>query len=133
MVTTPPSSPASVCGHRALSLAKGRKRLTQPPRCATTQRGGCCESASLGGKSVGRTRPGTPAQPIQPKAWTIKRPADGRWGDWVAITGRDGVPTVHASSVISEEYGLDVSLKYDNSSADMVITRANEWLHTVAH
>ena len=39
---------------------------------------------------MGRNRHGAPARPIQPKALTITRTADGRWGDWGSITVGDG-------------------------------------------
>ena len=79
-------------------------KASNHPLC--TQRGGCCKCAFDGEKSVGRIRRGAPARPIQPKGLTITAKSSERWGDWGAITGRDGAPTAHPSSVIFVGYGL---------------------------
>ena len=81
MVTMTPSSPASGCGHHVSSLAKRRKRLTQPPLRATQWRGSkttprvasfrlmTCKSVPSS-RAVGFLRPGLdiPAQrrPVWP-------------------------------------------------------------------
>ena len=95
---------AGQCGRLPCHAARMAQTIRHAPCAAVAAR-----PPPTAENFLGRTRHGAPARPIQPKALTITRTADGRWGDRVAINGRDGAPTAHTSSVISVGYGLEFS------------------------